>query len=66
MNERRKRILVLFASAAFSLGWLLWRWDNPTDTYGQNHEQSAIEHAAAVAFAIGRVLIAAILVENTK
>ncbi len=65
---RSTRVLTLCVSAVFSTAWLLWLWENPSGTFNGNHDvcthmQTTVDHAATVAFAIGRVLLTALGLE---
>lgn len=60
--------LGLASAACASVGYLLWTWHDQTmvDGLGSPHvmrEQTKADHAASIAFAIGRVILAATALE---
>jgi hypothetical protein len=54
-------ILSFLATTCFSVGWMLWCWHDMTSAGGVHDEmrpQQFADHAASVAFCIGRVVVA--------
>lgn len=68
---RRLCILGLLWACCMSFGWMLWCWHDETRAGGstfqwKTREPTRADRAAAVMFAVGRVVLAATLMEAIR